>query len=274
MASTIKRSRELTLRDLLSRLSYTQACKLLGGDGAALLREGGKYDIDPVDVVLADERLTARVLGLDVCIGRTAAGRGGLELRCTGCSGEPCVHVAAVLSLVLEEKLALGLSAPPPERVPLESLDEDELVARALRERLERAKSERMRLRSSAPHEPWTDYTVTSAGSGKTYRVALRGVERGVSFCSCPDYRKNTLGTCKHVLYLLERVRRRFSPTELRRIPRRTELSLHLRYGDAVELRLSVRRRGRVALVGSRAVGPWDRSDRSPLARPGDHRSA
>ena len=47
--------------------------------------------------------------------------------------------------------------------------------------------------------------------SGKTYRVALRGWKRGDSYCTCPDFRKNTLGTCKHILYALGEVKKRFS---------------------------------------------------------------
>jgi hypothetical protein len=48
--------------------------------------------------------------------------------------------MGAALSLVLEEKLSLGLSAPPPERVPVESLSEEELIVRAVAERSERAR--------------------------------------------------------------------------------------------------------------------------------------
>jgi hypothetical protein len=33
--------------------------------------------------------------------------------------------------MILEEKLSLGLSAPPPERVPMESLSEEALVNQA-----------------------------------------------------------------------------------------------------------------------------------------------
>ena len=36
----------ITLKDKLSHLSYTQACKLLGPQGKQLIQEGGKYDID------------------------------------------------------------------------------------------------------------------------------------------------------------------------------------------------------------------------------------
>jgi len=48
-----------------------------------------------------------------------------------------------------------------------------------------------MKIRPADKFTPWTDYEVTSATSGKSYRVALRGMLRGQSYCSCPDFRKN-----------------------------------------------------------------------------------
>ncbi len=50
-------------------------------------------------------------------------------------SSDRCEHVGAVLSLVLEEKTLLGLAAPPPERIPVGSMAESEIVERALAER-------------------------------------------------------------------------------------------------------------------------------------------
>ena len=128
-----------------------------------------------------------------------------LHWNCTACQW-PCEHAGAAFSLLLEEKTALGLAAPPPERIPVESLGEEELIRRALAEREERSRKEKFKLQSQDPQKPWTDYTITSAASGKTYRVALRGRERGISYCSCPDFRTNTLGTCKHIMYALRRV--------------------------------------------------------------------
>ncbi|NLX14610.1 MAG: hypothetical protein GXY44_13290 [Phycisphaerales bacterium] len=57
----------------------------------------------------------------------------------------------------------------------------------------------------------WTDYLVTNTESGKTSQVALRGWEPGQSYCSCPNFRKNTLGICKHVLRGQKAMRRKFS---------------------------------------------------------------
>ena len=123
--------------------------------------------------------------------------------------------------MILEEKTLLGLAEPPPDRVPVGRLEDEQLVCRALGERKQRAREERMTVRSADPKRPWTDYRVTNASSGRSYRVALRGRERGESYCSCPDFRKNTLGTCKHVLHVLDKVKRRFTRAQLNRPYRR-----------------------------------------------------
>ncbi|MDH5671239.1 MAG: DEAD/DEAH box helicase [Myxococcales bacterium] len=238
---TTKKSSQLTLHDLLSHLSHSQACKLLGPDGAALIREGGAFPLDPGDdVQLTPAELHARLPdgAAEVRVRRSSQHRGRLEIACSVCSA-PCAHAGAVLSLVLEEKVLLGLAAPPPERVPVESLSEAELVELALAQRAERAAKERMYVRSADPKRPYTDYTVTSAASGKTYRVALRGRGRGQSYCSCPDFRKNTLGTCKHILKIEKRAERTFSARVLARPYQRRDFSVHLHFGDSLELRLS-----------------------------------
>src|SRR5207244_5054337 len=160
-----------------------------------------------------------------------------LHWSCSQCF-QACEHVGAAFSLILEEKTALGLAAPPKPRVPIESLAEEELVAKALAERAERAKIEKMAVKTADGSRPWTDYTVTNRTSGKSYRVALRGLEPGVSYCSCPDFRTNTLGTCKHILHVLKKVKRRFSPRELKQPYRRKHLAIVLRYGEDVTLRL------------------------------------
>ena len=97
-----------------------------------------------------------------------------------------------------------------------------------------------MSVKARDPKRPWTDYLVTNRLSGKTYRVALRGSEAGDSYCSCPDFRTNTLGTCKHVLRVLANAKRRFTPRQLRRPFRPQSLALHLRYAGEVSLRLLV----------------------------------
>ena len=136
--------------------------------------------------------------------------------------------------------MAIGLAAPPPEKVPIESLTDAELVEQALSERVERAKNQKMSLKSLNPDKLWADYTVTNCSSGKTYRVALRGWERGESYCSCPDFRKNTLGTCKHILHVLDKMKSRFNKT-VRETPYQIRsIAVYMNYGKDLELRLLV----------------------------------
>ena len=229
---------KLTLFDKLSRLSFVQATKLLGPTGAHLIAAGGKHDIDITTQVEFDQdRFRLAVDAATVTLALSPAAHDRLEWRCSTCN-VPCEHVGAAFSLILEEKLALRLADAPPERLPIESLPEGTLITQALAEREARARTEKMRLLSVAPNEIWTDYTVTNAASGKSYRVALRGWHPGESYCSCPDFRNNTLGTCKHILHTLEKVRRRFPDTVRRRPYRQRGIAVHLAYGTTLELRL------------------------------------
>ena len=84
--------------------------------------------------------------------------------------------------------------------------------------------------------------------------MALRGEERGQSYCSCPDFRTNTLGTCKHVFYVLDRVRQRFPASARRKPYRNREAFVHVLYGEEVLLHLQLPEHPDPELV--EAVGP------------------
>jgi len=140
--TTVKASGQLTLRDRLSRLTFEQACKLLGPFGRKLITKGGAREIILEEqVYLGDDlfRLTLKTpTGLTeaiVTITLMAEVRDRLHWHCDQCH-EACEHVGAAFSLILEAKTPLGLAAPPPERVPVESLSEEELVKLALDERM------------------------------------------------------------------------------------------------------------------------------------------
>ena len=228
----------MAFKDTLSYLDYRTACKLLGAQGATLIRRGGKWEIDLMGQTSLDNKRFVLNLGeATVTIADDPGSPKRLRHTCTSCT-KVCEHIGAAYSLILEEKTLLGLAAPPPEDVPLESLDEEQLLERALQERTRRAAEEKMILKPADRGRLWTDYTVTSRVSGKTYRVALRGWEQGQSYGSCPDFKVNTLGTCKHIIYALNAVGKRFSREEREKPYRRKAISLHLRYDEDVQLRL------------------------------------
>ena len=49
----------------------------------------------------------------------------------------------------------------------------------------------------------FSDFQVYNPISDKEYKVAIRSYEFGENYCSCPDFRRNELGTCKHVEFVL-----------------------------------------------------------------------
>jgi hypothetical protein len=56
--------------------------------------------------------------------------------------------------------------------------------------------------------------------------------------CTCPDFRKNTLGTCTHIIYALKRGRTKFSKKVQNTPATVDEISVYIKYGRRLELRL------------------------------------
>jgi superfamily II DNA or RNA helicase len=74
------------------------------------------------------------------------------------------------------------------------STDQQEILRRQLR-----AQEERMAIRNlDATHPVFSNFSVKS-DSGMIYQVELLDVKARMFSCTCADFRKNGLGTCKHV---------------------------------------------------------------------------
>jgi len=229
----------LSLRQRLSRIDPKMANRLLGLDARRLLSEARMFGLDPlVHSTLKDDCLEVEIGENVVRIARHPAGYGGWEVVCSHCNG-PCVHRAAALLLVLEHKLVLGLSSEPKKKPLLGTMTDEQVVKMALGERLLRAQNEKMLIVSSDSEKIWTDYRVTSAVSGKSYKVVLRAIDVEGSYCSCPDFRKNTLGICKHIMIVQELIKST-RLKEARENPYiRRGYSVSLRYGLELELQLN-----------------------------------
>ena len=100
-----------------------------------------------------------------------------------------------------------GFSLPPAQ--DWRTTDEDEINRRRLR-----ARDEAFVIRNTDARFPvFSNFSVGSP-SGLTYAVEVRDVAARQSACTCQDFRKNGLGTCKHVeavlLHLEARSKRLF----------------------------------------------------------------
>jgi SNF2 family DNA or RNA helicase len=73
--------------------------------------------------------------------------------------------------------------------------------------RRQRAREGRFQIENLGKNRVFSDYRVSNADTGGQYTVTVRGFEVGDNTCNCPDFRANTLGTCKHVEAVLDSIR-------------------------------------------------------------------
>jgi len=59
-------------------------------------------------------------------------------------------------------------------------------------------------------HPVYSRFEVTSA-SGRVYTVQIRSLTERLNTCTCPDYRTNTIGTCKHIEGVLVNLGKEFA---------------------------------------------------------------
>jgi superfamily II DNA or RNA helicase len=64
-------------------------------------------------------------------------------------------------------------------------------------------RGQKFRVKRLGDDPVFTDFAVTNPQSGNTYRVTVRGPGTGDNTCTCPDFVTNSLGTCKHVEFVV-----------------------------------------------------------------------
>lgn len=112
-----------------------------------------------------------------------------------------CRHVVAaslnVGDLLAREKTPKKLFQDPAEPY----LARTEIKAQALADRKKRALSEKFTPGRGDMFKG--DHLVTNKG-GRQYTVTLHDPEKASGHCSCPDYLTNGLGTCKHIQFMAD----------------------------------------------------------------------
>ncbi len=73
-----------------------------------------------------------------------------------------------------------------------------EMIKRVLKEREEKAAKEKFKIELAENTHGF--HKITTAG-GKTYEITIRDFLTGDGYCSCPDFKTNKLGTCKHLIF-------------------------------------------------------------------------
>ena len=81
--------------------------------------------------------------------------------------------------------------------------DADEIERRRLRGQIEK-----FRMKNTDPTRPYFSSFLVDSKQDRQYCVEIRSLAERINSCDCPDYRSNGLGTCKHIEYVLSRLKK------------------------------------------------------------------
>lgn len=104
--------------------------------------------------------------------------------------------------------------------------------------RRRRAAEGQFRIQNLGRNRVFSDYRVANPATGGQYRVSIRGFDIGDNTCECPDFRTNTLGTCKHIEAVLASLREEAPPQLRRRKAAVTHPEIYLYYGEQLRIGL------------------------------------
>ncbi len=109
----------------------------------------------------------------------------------------------------------------------------------ALRRQL--AEKEIFEIKKLGDEPVYSDYNVYSPNSKNTYKIALRSKDNSLNFCSCPDFKTNLLGTCKHIEAVRLLINKKRGIKKLvDNIPVLAYSSLYVSYPDERKIRLRI----------------------------------
>jgi len=113
-------------------------------------------------------------------------------------------------------------------------------IQEQIERRRERAREEILKIVNKGSHPIFSQFEVKSV-SGRAYRVEIRSLDEMQNSCTCPDYKTNLIGTCKHIegvlIYLKAEYDKKLEKLVKER-PRGTQV--YLRYGEEVSVRVAL----------------------------------
>ena len=71
--------------------------------------------------------------------------------------------------------------------------------------RRQRARAANLTIENLGKNRVFSDYRVINPQTKGQYTVTVRGFDTGDNACTCPDFKSNTLGTCKHIEAVLDK---------------------------------------------------------------------
>jgi superfamily II DNA or RNA helicase len=88
--------------------------------------------------------------------------------------------------------------------------EQQELLQEQIARRRKRGQEELTRIVNRGRHPVYSTFEVASI-SERAYTVQIRSLTERLNTCTCPDYRTNTVGTCKHIEGVLANLAKEFA---------------------------------------------------------------
>jgi len=85
-----------------------------------------------------------------------------------------------------------------------------DMLQEQIKRRRKRGKEELVKIVNQGQHPVYSTFEVTST-SERVYTVQIRSLAERLNTCTCPDYRTNTIGTCKHIEGVLANLEEEFA---------------------------------------------------------------
>lgn len=174
-------------------------------DNVQILSQGKDYyefDVEDKDTIygvsvdIVEEDVD--IVGEDIDIVEEDKNTFRYELSCKCKSKEICTHRIAVLISLEEIFIDYASKTTKFNMLSGKQYTREGMIKRVLEERRKKAFSEKFRL--SFSKNIYGEHLLETE-RGIKYKLTFRDYKNEKGYCTCPDYRKNKLGTCKHLIY-------------------------------------------------------------------------
>ena len=115
--------------------------------------------------------------------------------------------------------------------------------------RRQRAAQSLFRIENLGRNKVFSDYRVINNPKNTAYRVSIRGFNTGENFCECPDFKINTLGSCKHIIAVLDVLQKNAQGLPKRKHAQVTRPEIIVRYDTKLRLAILLPHRPSPALL-------------------------
>ncbi len=109
--------------------------------------------------------------------------------------------------------------------------------------RKQRARIAPYQITNLGKNQIFSSFKVRNPNSGGEYEVVIRGFTTGDNQCDCPDFRTNTLGTCKHIEAVLAKLNEDFPQGIRHKKALITQPEITLEYGESIRLTIYLPKR-------------------------------